>query len=117
MIKEHQRRSNVGVGLGILFNLIALQVLSAAEASDELGLYLMAVLFGTAGSAFFIWGCVNYAQGKGYSGWWGLLGLLSIFGLLALVLMRDRYKDGRPPVLPPTNPPPESYPPPPGSSS
>ena len=43
----------------------------------------------------FIWGCVDYGRSKGYSGWFGLLGLLACFGLLALVLMPDKWPSRR----------------------
>ena len=38
----------------------------------------------------FTWGCINYAQGKGYPGALGLLGLLSCIGLIILVCLPDR---------------------------
>jgi hypothetical protein len=47
------------------------------------------------GLVLWIWGCVNYAEGKGYSKWFGLLGLLSFIGLAILVIMHDRNKDSK----------------------
>ncbi len=38
-------------------------------------------------------GCIKYAHSKGYSTIVGLLGLLSIFGLLILVLLPNKWKD------------------------
>ena len=35
---------------------------------------------------------MSYCEGKGYSKWLGLLGLLSIIGLLVLVFLPDRHK-------------------------
>lgn len=39
------------------------------------------------GSAAFVTGLVLYAQMRGRSGWWGLLGLLSCVGLLVLLVL------------------------------
>lgn len=50
----------------------------------------MAFLLG--GMIFFIWGCMNYAEGKGHSKWLGLLGLLSCPGLIVLMCLPDRHK-------------------------
>jgi hypothetical protein len=119
MIKRHQTRANIGVGLGILL-LIGSAVASAAgESSVDRGVIrdsfvafmFLSIVLGLAGAVFYLWGCVNYAQGKGYSGWVGLLGLLSILGLIILAVMPDRRKHGEPPPLP--NLPPDHYPPPP----
>lgn len=46
------------------------------------------------GAAVFIYGTVNYAMGKGYNGALGLLGLLSCVGLVVLVLLPDKHKNG-----------------------
>ena len=39
-----------------------------------------------------MWGCVNLARAKGHSGWYGLVGLLFILGLILLVLLEDKSK-------------------------
>lgn len=51
-----------------------------------------ALLIGAAG---IIWGCMNYAEGKGHPKWLGLLGLLSVLGLIILVMFPDHYKGAR----------------------
>ena len=38
-------------------------------------------------------GAFFYARAKGYSQWWGLLGLLSLLGLLILCFFPDREKN------------------------
>ena len=53
----------------------------------EIGLAIRGI-----GSILFIIGCCFYAKGKGYNGAWGLLGLLSLIGLLILVCMKDKHK-------------------------
>lgn len=85
MLAEKKRDTNIGVGVGILLQLIG-RVMQFQGAS---GLGFVLVL---AGLAVFVWGCVSYCQGKGYPGWLGLLGLLSIIGLLILVFLPDRNK-------------------------
>lgn len=47
------------------------------------------------GAASFIWGCMNYAEGKGQPKWLGLLGLLSLPGLIILFMFPDHYKGAR----------------------
>lgn len=44
------------------------------------------------GTALLIYGLALYAQAKGQSGWWGLMGLLSCIGLLVLALLPDKTK-------------------------
>jgi hypothetical protein len=82
MLPEHKSNTNIGVGLGLI-----LQVMGRASDSP-IGLLLL-----VAGAVAFIWGCSEYAKGKGYSGWFGLLGLLSILGLIVLAVMPDQHKD------------------------
>lgn len=123
MIKRHQTRANIGVGLGIVLligaSLASIEGESRATDGGVLPTSMVVFMFlsialGLAGAVFYIWGCVNYTQGKGYSGWLGLLGLLSLVGLLILVVMPDRRKHGEPPAAPSSNLPPHRYPPPPG---
>ena len=84
MLPEKKRNTNIGIGAGILLQII----FKVSQAS--LGQIAWAI--GIAGTICFIWGCFNYAEGKGYSKWLGLLGLLSIFGLIILVVMPDKHK-------------------------
>ena len=41
-----------------------------------------------------IWGCMNYAEAKGYSKKVGLIGLLGIIGLIVLIVLPDKIRDG-----------------------
>ena len=126
MIAEKQTKSNIGFGVGIVmasfggvaaatqgyFHIRGLIILG--DALSVLGDALSVVGFG-----LFTWGCVNYAQGKGYSPWLGLLGLLSGIGLIVLVILPDKYKGGGPPAggggyAPPQ---PGVWPPPPSGTS
>ena len=126
MIAEKQTKSNIGFGVGLVmasfggvaatsrgyFHIRGLIILG--DALSVLGDALSVVGFG-----LFTWGCVNYAQGKGYSPWLGLLGLLSGIGLIVLVILPDKYKGGGPPAggggyAPPQ---PGVWPPPPSGTS
>ncbi len=81
MRSKHRTNTSIGVGLGI-----ALQVAST-YVSTPFGAILL-----LAGYIAFIFGCSEYARGKGYSAWFGALGLLSIVGLIGLALMPDPHK-------------------------
>ena len=83
MLPEEKRKTNMGVGMGILLQLVA-GTLKAPLAP-------FVVLLGLA---CFIWGCSRYMRGKGHHPAWGLLGLLSIIGLVILIFFPDRHKGG-----------------------
>ncbi len=88
MLAQYKRSTNIGVGVGFLLQ-VAGQVLSN---NDAPGIGLVVLLVGLA---MFIWGCGQYARGKGYSPWFGALGLLSIIGLIVLVLFPDKHKSNK----------------------
>ena len=44
------------------------------------------------GLALFVWGCGRYSMAKGYSSWFGALGLFSLIGLIILTLFPDNHK-------------------------
>ena len=89
MLAEKKKATNIGVGLGIILQIVG-QVLFYQNPTG--GMYAVALVLGIVGLALFIWGCWNYAQGKGYPGVLGLLGLLSCIGLLILVILPDKNK-------------------------
>lgn len=87
MLDEYKTKTNVYIGIGLILQLFSWPI------GAILGeLVVPFVQFG--GAILVIIGCCYYAKGKGYHGAWGLLGLLSIFGLLVLVFMRDKYRQG-----------------------
>jgi hypothetical protein len=87
MLAEYKTKTNIGVGLGILLQIIARALKTAWPSTASL-----ATLIGLLGLGLFVYGCFNYAQGKGYSRWLGLLGLLSCLGLVVLVVLPDKNK-------------------------
>src|SRR6266849_2866083 len=89
MLYEKKIATNVGVGLGIVLHVGAW--LLRRYQPDLFWVYSPMALVGTV---FFLWGCVNYSQAKGYAGAFGLFGLLSLPGLIVLVCFPDQCKDG-----------------------
>jgi len=51
---------------------------------------IISTLIVTGSLAMLVWGSVNYARMKGYSGWWGLLGYLLLLGQLVLFCLPNR---------------------------
>ncbi len=90
MLLEKKSKTNIGVGLGIILQIAGRAIISPGDSGSILGLMLV-----LAGAVLFIWGCMNYAEGKGHSKWLGLLGLLSCLGLIILVVMPDHHKESK----------------------
>ncbi len=89
MLPDKASNTNIGVGLGFIAQAVGL-VLSRTGGSPALS--TLGSLLLLASIPLFIWGCMNYAEGKGYSKWLGLLGILGIIGLVILVLLPDHHK-------------------------
>lgn len=89
MLQEYKTKTNIGIGLGLLLSLGGRMLLAGGE--QQLNL-LAGLVLTIAGAIAFIWGCMSYARGKGYSPLFGLLGLLYILGLIILALMPDKHK-------------------------
>lgn len=83
MLPEKKFSTNLGVGLGVL-----LQVVGCAV--GDVGVLLI-----LASIPPFIWGCMNYAEGKGHSKWVGVVGLAGCIGLLVLILLPDEHEEGQ----------------------
>ena len=81
---ENQKNAKAGIISGIVLQIAGRLLLNSG--SDAPGMTL--TLFG---AGFFIWGCMNFAEGKGYSKWFGALGLLSCLGLGILLIIKDKH--------------------------
>lgn len=86
MLKEYKGKTNLFILLGIAVQFGG-AIIASAVGSD-----VLSVLFRIGGAILFVTGCCYYAKGKGYHVAWGLLGLLSLIGLLVLVCLRDKNK-------------------------
>ena len=86
MLKEYARKTNIGVGVGFITQLVGRTI---AEQSD---MFYLGAAVALVGFSLFIWGCAQYARGKGHSPWFGAFGLLSLLGLIVLFFLPDRHK-------------------------
>jgi len=68
---------------------IATHAISRSARTVEIGLIATVAL----GYSLWVWGCYHQAKAKGYSGWFGIFGLLSAPGLLVLLILPDRTKE------------------------
>jgi hypothetical protein len=91
MLKEYKRDTNIGVGVGWIVIALSNYVIRTGAFGGPIVGYVVLL----TGIALFLWGCGQYAQGKGYSQYWGALGLLYLLGLLVLVFMPDKHKDAK----------------------
>jgi hypothetical protein len=85
LIPEKKIKARYGILIGILFWLITTTLyahLHVTQTVRILGLAFELIWVGA-----FTWGCMNFAEGKGFSKWLGLLGLLSIFGCFSIFLI------------------------------
>lgn len=87
MIESHKNKANFGIGVGIVLSITGRLWVNALAEEDPLA--LLALALQVVGYGLFIFGCVQYALAKGRSGFWGLLGCLSLIGLIVLVLLKD----------------------------
>jgi hypothetical protein len=94
MLAEQQKRSNIGVGFGLLLEVGGRFLMATGAKSHDLAVGLGGIVITIAGVVLFIWGCFEYAKGKGQSPWLGLLGFLSCIGLIILICLPDNYKNG-----------------------
>jgi len=89
MIAENLKKSNIGITLGIIFETHGHGLIAANGSSRVIGTAIL--LIGIGG---FVWGCLNYSVGKGYSPFLGFLGLLSCLGYFVLLFLPDKCKNG-----------------------
>lgn len=87
MLQEKKLKTNIGVGIGFLLSVSQL-LLAKQHYLSSIQSHILAWI----GIGFLVWGCMNYALGKGYSKWFGLLGILSFIGFAVLVFMPDKHK-------------------------
>ena len=87
MLAEYKRKTNIGVGLGIVAQFVGYVLTSFGDVGAFFGYSFL-----VGGTVLFIWGCWSYAKGKGYDGALGFLGLFTIIGLIILACLTDKHK-------------------------
>src|SRR5713101_7361664 len=94
MLRQFTTKSIIALilGIGMMFGggMVG-GYLSYGAGESSLPIIVAAIIW-LPGFCFFMWGCVNLARAKGHSGWFGLVGLLFILGLILLVLLEDKSK-------------------------
>ena len=86
-VAQKRRDTNTGVGIGFFFQVIGFFALRSEIHSSGVGIALILLSLPP-----FIWGCMNYAESKGYHKEVGLIGLLGIIGLIVLVVLPDKFQ-------------------------
>lgn len=89
MLPEKKTRTNIGVGIGVLLQLVGLFLAQSMVTYSILGIILILMSI-----PVLIWGCMNYAEGKGHSKWVGLVALAGVIGLVVMVILPTRDRDG-----------------------
>jgi len=90
MLPDKKTKTNIGVGVGIVLQ-VAGFLLSRVEGIGA----IIGTLLILGSLPVFIWGCMNYAEGKGHSKWVGLVGLAGCIGLIVLIVLPDQHKEAR----------------------
>jgi hypothetical protein len=86
------RYNNISLALGIpgiILQVVGQIMRGNPENATVGGLVLL------VGTVLLIGGLAMYAKAKGRSLAWGLMGFLSLIGLIALALLKDHAPDGR----------------------
>ncbi len=87
-----KRYNNLSLALGIPGLLMQIAGRFVGNTPQQL---LLGALVQLVGTVLLIVGLAFYAKAKGRSAAWGLMGLLSIIGLIVLALLKDEAPDGR----------------------
>ncbi len=93
MIQEFNNKSNIYIGIGLLLQIFYRLIFPQLQFHDSL---ILNLLISWTGVIVFTLGCRYYAKSKGYSGWLGLLGFATLFGLIILFLLPDKTKVPKP---------------------
>ena len=86
-VKRRRENANTGAGIGFFFQVIGFFVLRSEDGVSGVGIALILLSI-----PLFVWGCMNYAESKGYHKEMGLIGLLGIIGLIVLVVLPDKFQ-------------------------
>jgi len=99
MIASENRKSLLIGGSGIILQTVGWIAINSTKDPGTAALYRTVLLVGTV---LLIFGLAFYAKAKGRHPAWGLMGLLSLIGIIVLGCLKDLAPEGRtPPPLPP----------------
>ena len=87
MSHDRRKKINIGVGAAIVLQIAAFFLWDRAQSPAG----MVGILLILLSLPVLMWACVNYAKGKGYSAWVGLLGVAGIPGLLVLTVLPDQH--------------------------
>ena len=87
MSPEKKTKTNIGVGIGVILQLTGVLVFRVGA-----GPPLVVPLLLLVSVPVFVWGCMNYAEGKGRSKWLGLVGVAGIIGLAVLTIFPEQHE-------------------------
>jgi uncharacterized membrane protein len=90
MLSEKKTKTNIGVGIGFLLQLAGYFL---AKTTDTFAIAILGLILILISIPVFIWGCMNYAEGKGHSKRVGLVGLAGLIGLIVLAVLPDQKRD------------------------
>jgi len=79
---RNAREANLGVGVGLTLQLVAGMLVTVARQDA-----LIPSILGIASLPFMVWGCMSFAEGKGYPRWLGLFGAAGVIGLIVLLAL------------------------------
>ena len=95
-VAKKRWNTNTGVGIGALLQMGGLFVALIGWANSEIKFIILGLVLILVSIPVFIWGCMNYAESKGYSKVVGLVGLLGFIGLTVLVLLPEKVSTDLP---------------------
>jgi uncharacterized membrane protein YhhN len=84
MLATYRQAAYRALLTGMMLMMVGCVLLTFGRAS-------VATPFYVAGYIFFILGSIRYVRAKGYSPYWGILGVLFVVGFLPLLVLRDRH--------------------------
>ena len=92
MLSEKKSKTIVGIAVGMFLKVVGLILIKVPAIAIIYPLEMVGFITFLIGWGIFIWGCINYAEGKGQSRLFGYLGLFGFVGLFILLLAEDKNK-------------------------
>ena len=89
MAPEKKTSTNICVGIGIILQLAGFLVYRVGVVVGHP--LVVPLLLIVPSVPVFAWGCMNYADGKGRSKWFGLVGVMGLVGLAMLMILPEQH--------------------------